>query len=150
MAATQEISLDHIKTESSRFGSNAYIATVSQTLVPFVSPVTFNWFGEDLLTFLASNEQKVKNCRVNAAVNIHFPVSEANNWDSLLLWGTAKIVDDTEGRENLWGKMGYDCNLFEPGGPSAETHVFMQIQLEKGLVLRRYGIDGREVWRRES
>jgi nitroimidazol reductase NimA-like FMN-containing flavoprotein (pyridoxamine 5'-phosphate oxidase superfamily) len=150
MPDRKDISLDQIVNESSRFGRNAYIASVSKSSVPFVSPVTFNWFGEDLLTFLASNEQKVKNCRVNAAVNIHFPVSEANNWDSLLLWGTAKIIDDTQGREYLWDKMGYNCNLFEPGGPSAETHVFMQIHLEKGLVLRRYGIDGREVWRRES
>ena len=46
--------------------------------------------------------------------------------------------------------MGYDCNLFEPGGPSADTHVFMQVRLYKGLILRRYGIDGREVWRREA
>ena len=79
MAATPEISLDHIKNESSRFGRNAFIATVSKKLVPFVSPVTFNWFGEDLLTFLASNEQKVRNCSINADVNIHFPVSEQNN-----------------------------------------------------------------------
>jgi hypothetical protein len=68
----------------------------------------------------------------------------------LLLWGQAQIISDTPGREQLWDKMGYDCNLFEPGGPSAETHVFMQVRLHKGLILRRYGIDGREVWRREA
>lgn len=150
MVATSEISLDHIKNESSRFGRNAFIATVSKTLVPFVSPVTFNWLGEDLLTFLASNEQKVRNCSINADVNIHFPVSEQNNWDSLLLWGKAQIISGTPGREQLWDKMGYDCNIFEPGGPSADTHVFMQVRLYKGLILRRYGIDGREVWRREA
>ena len=150
MSSTKVITFDELLNESSRFGRSAYIATVSKSSIPFVSPVTFSWFGEDLLTFLASNEQKVKNCRVNSEVNIHFPVSLENNWDSFLLWGTAQIISDTQGREFLWDKMGYDCNLFEPGGPSADTHVFMQIRLHKGLILRRYGIDGREVWRRES
>jgi nitroimidazol reductase NimA-like FMN-containing flavoprotein (pyridoxamine 5'-phosphate oxidase superfamily) len=150
MADTRVIPFDKLVSESGRFGRNAYIATVSKSSIPYVSPVTFNWFGEDLLTFLASNEQKVKNCQANAEVNVHFPVSEQNNWDSLLLWGRAQIISDTQGRENLWNKMGYDCNLFEPGGPSADSHVFMQIRLHRGLILRRYGIDGREVWRREA
>lgn len=150
MSSSKVITFEELVSESHRFGRNAFIATVSKSSIPFVSPVTFSWIGEDLLTFLASNEQKVKNCRTNSHVNLHFPVSEENNWDSFLLWGKAHIISDTASREHLWDKMGYDCNLFEPGGPSADTHVFMQIRFYKGLILRRYGIDGREVWTRES
>jgi len=137
MVGNKAITFDQLHSESKRFGRSAYIASVSKTSVPFVSPVTFSWFGEDLLAFLASNEQKVKNCHENPEVNIHYPVSEENNWDSFLLRGKASVISDTPGREYLWDKMGYDCNLFEPGGPSADTHVFMQIRLHKGLILRR-------------
>jgi len=142
------LTFSEIKIESQRFGRTAYVASVSPSAMPYVSPVTFSWSGDHLLAFLASNETKVKNIRLNPKVSIHFAVSETTNWDSCIFWGDAKIIDTTDGREALWGEMGYDCNIFEPGGPSAGTHVFMVVEVSRGLILRNYGIGGKDSWHR--
>lgn len=133
--------------ESMRFGRTAYLASVSASNTPYVSPVTVSWHGRTLLAFLASNEAKVKNLRGNPRICVHFGVGADTDWDSCVLWGDTTIVDDTEGRSALWDKMGYDCNLFEPGGPSADSHVFAVIAPRRGLILRNYGIKGRSTWR---
>lgn len=134
-------------TESTRFGRNAYLGTVSSSGTPYVSPVTVSWSDGTLLAFLASNEAKVKNLRTNPKICVHFGVGADTDWDSCVLWGEATVVDDTAGRQGLWDKMGYDCNIFEPGGPSAESHVFIAIKPRRGLILRNYGIKGRLSWR---
>lgn len=133
--------------ESLRFGRTAYLATVSASATPYLSPVTVSWSGADLIAFLASQEAKVKNLRANPRICVHFGVGADTDWDSCMMWGTASIVDDTAGRTALWDKMGYDCNLFEPGGPSADSHVFAVVRPSRGLILRNYGVKGRLVWR---
>ena len=137
-----------VKADSQRYPRTAYIASVSPSGTPYVSPVTFAWHGDVLLTFLASTEAKVKNCRANNKVAVHFAVSEATNWDSCVIWGTATVVDDTAGRRELWDKMGYNCDLFEPGGPEADSHVFLVVEPTRARILRNYGIDGRDGWSR--
>jgi hypothetical protein len=78
----------------------------------------------------------------------HFAVSEATNWDSCVLWGETRVIDTTDGRRALWDRMGYDLSRFEPGGPEADTHVFLAMAPAKAVILRFYGIQGREEWRR--
>ena len=141
------LTFENLKSESLRFGRNAFLATVSPSGTPYVSPVTVSWDGSTLLAFLASHEAKVANLRTNPRVCVHFGVGADTDWDSCMLWGSAKIVDDTPGREGLWDKMGYDCNLFEPGGPAADSHVFAVISPSRALILRYYGIKGRLSWR---
>lgn len=141
------LTLEQLREESVRFGRLAFIATASRSGTPYASPVTVAWNGDTLLAFLASNEAKVANVRLNPKVSVHFSVSAETDWDSCVLWGTGKIIDDTAGRRALWDKMGYDCNLFEPGGPEADTHVFLEIEPTRGLILRNYGIKGRDSWR---
>ena len=142
------LTLEQVREESARFGRLAYIATVSRSGTPYASPVAVAWNGDTLLAFLASNEAKVANVRTNPKVSVHFSVSADTDWDSCVVWGTGRIVDDTAGRTALWDKMGYDCNLFEPGGPAADTHVFLEIEPNRALILRNYGIKGRDSWRR--
>ncbi len=73
-------------------------------------------------------------------------MSEATNWDSLIVDGTANLIDTTEGRRALWDRMGYDLSLFEPGGPEADSHVFIEVVPERALLLRKYGVEGRDAW----
>lgn len=141
------LTLDDVKADSLRYGRFAFVGTVSPSATPYVSPVAVAWHGDQLLAFLASNEAKVANARTNPRVTVHFQISEATNWDSCILWGKATIVDDTEGRRALWDKMGYDLAPFEPGGPEADTHVFMVVDPTRAVIWRQYGLAGRDSWR---
>lgn len=142
------LTLDDLRSDSARYGRLAFIATASPSGTPYASPVAVAWNGDTILAFLASNEAKVANVRRNPKVSVHFSVSAETDWDSCVVWGEGRIIDDTPGRTELWNKMGYDCTLFEPGGPSADTHVFLEIVPTRGLILRNYGIKGRDTWRR--
>jgi hypothetical protein len=64
-----------------------------------------------------------------------------------MIEGPATIVDDTPGRTALWNRMGYDLTPFEPGGPQADTHVFLQLQPTRTTLLEMYGIKGRHHWK---
>ncbi len=142
------LTLDDVRKDSKRYGPLAWVATVSRSATPYVSPVAVAWHGDNILAFLATPEAKVANVRTNPSVSVHFAVSADTDWDSCVVWGRGRIVDDTEGREALWDKMGYDCNLFEPGGPAAGTHVFLVVEPTRAVILRNYGLKGKESWRR--
>jgi nitroimidazol reductase NimA-like FMN-containing flavoprotein (pyridoxamine 5'-phosphate oxidase superfamily) len=141
------LTLEEVKADSLRYGRFAFVGTVSPSGTPYVSPVAVAWIGDRLVAFLASNEAKVANARTNPKVTVHFQVSELTNWDSCILWGRASIVDHTEGRRALWDKMGYELAAFEPGGPEADSHVFMVMEPTRATIWRFYGIQGRESWR---
>jgi nitroimidazol reductase NimA-like FMN-containing flavoprotein (pyridoxamine 5'-phosphate oxidase superfamily) len=143
---TAFVTLDAVKADSDRYGRIAYLGTVSKSGQPYTSPVAVAWDGDRLLAFVATNEAKVANVRANGRITVHFAVSEATAWDSCVLWGQAQIIDSTAGREQLWDKMGYDLKAFEPGGPSADTHVFIVVRPTKAVILRTYGMKGREEW----
>jgi hypothetical protein len=41
----------------------------------------------------------------------------------------------------------YDLNLFSPGGPEGSPDtVFLAVTPERALLLKGYGLGGREVW----
>ncbi len=148
MSDARRITLADVKADSRRYGPIAYLGTVSPSGTPYTSPVAVNWVDDELVAFLATAEAKVANVRANGRLTAHFAVSEATNWDSCVLWGDARVIDTTEGRRALWDRMGYDLARFEPGGPEADTHVFVSMVPTKAVVLRFYGIQGREEWRR--
>lgn len=138
--------LDDVKKDSLRYGPLAYLGTTSAAGTPYVSPVSVAWVGDELLAFVAAAEAKVANVRANGKLTVHFAVSEASNFDSNILWGDARLVDTPEGRRQLWDKMGYDLDAFEPGGPEADTHVFIALAPSKAVILRKYGVEGRDTW----
>ncbi len=139
--------LDDVRLEAARYDRTAYLATVTPDDRPHVAPVAVAWNGDRLQTFVLGTSKKVSNLRHNPSVSVHYPVSESTGWDSLIVDGTAEIVDTVEGRRALWDTMGYDLDPFEPGGPESDGHVFVSVTPTKALVLRRYGLDGRETWR---
>jgi nitroimidazol reductase NimA-like FMN-containing flavoprotein (pyridoxamine 5'-phosphate oxidase superfamily) len=140
------MTLDDVIEESKRFGPLAYLATVSAGGNPYVSPVMVAWIDQELHAFVSTNEAKVANVRAKGKLSVHFAVGESTNWDSCVLWGDAAVVDTTDGRRPLWDHMGFDLSRFEPGGPEADSHVFIALRPTKAVVLRMYGIGGRESW----
>ena len=139
--------LEEIRTEAARYDRTAYLATVTPDGRPHVAPVAVAWHGDRLQTFVLGTSTKVRNLRQNPSVSVHYPVSEATGWDSLIVDGRARIIDTVDERRALWGTMGYDLDPFEPGGPESDNHVFITIEPTNALVLRRYGLDGRATWR---
>jgi nitroimidazol reductase NimA-like FMN-containing flavoprotein (pyridoxamine 5'-phosphate oxidase superfamily) len=133
--------------ESARFGRTVWIATASLDGEPHVVPVAMSWIDDELVGFVLSSGKKVRNLRANPQAQVHFAVSEANDWDSLMVWGTTSIVDDTDGRRALWDRMGYDLASFEPGGPESDNHLFVKVRPNRATLLRFYGIKGRDTWR---
>lgn len=141
-------SLEDIKTDSRRYGPFAYIATTGSDGEPHLAPVAVNWIGDSVAAFVLSSSRKIRNVRQNPRASVHFAVGESTKWDSCIVWGSARIVDTTEGRRELWDQMGYDLKAFEPGGPESDNHVFLLIDPVRATVLRTYGMAGRETWRR--
>ena len=141
------IGLDDVRTDSRRYGPFAYVATTGADGEPHLAPVAVNWIGDDVVAFVLAAGRKVRNVRQNPRATVHFAVGETTGWDSCIVWGTASIVDTTEGRRRLWDQMGYDLRAFEPGGPESDNHVFLVIRPERATILRSYGMGGREIGR---
>lgn len=142
------ISLDEVKVDSRRYGPFAYIATTGSDGEPHLAPVAVNWIEDRIAAFVLSTSRKVRNVRQNPRATVHFSVGESTNWDSCIVWGDAHIVDTTDGRRDLWDRMGYDLRAFEPGGPESDNHVFLLIEPVRATILRAYGMAGRDSWRR--
>ncbi len=135
-----------VKAEAARYPSIAYVATASSDGEPHVVPVATAWVGDDIYAFVLGNGKKIRNVQANPHAAVHYPVSEEQGWDSLLVQGSASVVDTAEGRRALWDQMGYDLDAFESGGPDSDAHVFLRITPQRAVVLRMYGIKGRETW----
>lgn len=141
------LSLSQVRDDSRRYGSFAYVATAGADGEPHVAPVAVAWVDDTICAFVLSASRKVRNVRQNPRATVHFAVSEGTAWDSCIVWGDAVVVDTTEGRKGLWGRMGYDLGRFEPGGPESDNHVFIQITPTRATILRGMGLAGRETWR---
>ena len=139
--------LNAVQDQSRRFGSTVFWATTRPDGRPHVVPVAAAWIDGLLTAFVLTSSVKVANLRHNPHVMAHWNVSEGTGWDSLMIEGTATVVDDTPGRTALWDRMGYDLSPFEPGGPSVDSHVFLRLAPSRATLLEMYGIKGRHQWR---
>ena len=143
----EQIDLATIESESRRFGPVAYVATTGHDGEPHLAPVAVNWIDGRIVAFVLTTSRKVRNVRQNPRATVHFSVGESTAWDSCIVWGDVEIVDDVAGRRSLWPRMGYDLSAFEPGGPEANSHVFLVISPRRATILRSYGIGGRLTWK---
>jgi nitroimidazol reductase NimA-like FMN-containing flavoprotein (pyridoxamine 5'-phosphate oxidase superfamily) len=139
--------LSDVKAEAERLGGSVYLASVRPDGRPHAVPIVMRFVDDRVVGFVANPSVKVANVRANPAVQLHWAVSDSTNWDSLIVDGTADIVDTVDGRRELWDRMGYDLSMFEPGGPEADSHVFVSVRPERALLLRKYGLEGRDTWR---
>jgi hypothetical protein len=67
-----------------------------------------------------------------------------------MIWGKAAVLTSLEDKRRLWdGVFSYDLNLFSPGGPDDSPKAcFLEIVPERAVLLRNFGMGGREEWRR--
>ena len=134
---------------SKGLGEWAHIATVSNSGIPYVTPVHPCWEGQMLWIMVGVNSVKSKNVKHSPSVSLHWQVSEETGFDSLIIWGQAQLFTDVETKTRLWsGVFDYDLNMFAPNGPenSPET-VFISINPTKAVILKEMGVGERLVWR---
>lgn len=140
------MNLDEIKDECVRLSPWAHVATVRPTGQPDVVPVHPCWEG-DVLWFMAGETSvKTRNIAANPQVALHWQVTATG--DGIELWGRAEVFADLETKRRLWtGVFDYDLNAFAPGGPDDSPGTcFIAVRPERILVLKAYGMAGREVW----
>jgi general stress protein 26 len=139
-------SLDTIRAEAARLSPWAHFATVGADGKPDVSPVHPCWEGDTLWVMSFRDSVKARNIAANASVALHWQVTEVG--DGVEVWGSARVHDDLDTKRRLWtGVFDYDLNLFSPGGPEGSPDtVFLAVTPERALLLKAYGLGGREVW----
>ena len=81
---------------SKQMGEWAHVATVSASGTPYVTPVHPCWDGDVLWTMVGVDSVKAKNVAANPTVSVHWQVSPATNFDSVILWGQAEVFADVE------------------------------------------------------
>jgi general stress protein 26 len=134
--------------ETRRLGPLAHLATVAADGSPHVAPVSTDWHEGFLYVMVGLNGVKTRNLRRDPRLCLHYQVGEETGWDSLMVWGAARILESAADRNRLWhGVLSYDLDEFAPGGPDNSPDVgFLQIMVDRAVLLRRFGIDGREEW----
>ncbi len=143
-------SLEEIRTFAATLSPWAHLATVGADNKPDVVPVHPCWDGDVLWTMAGDTSVKARNIEANNNVAIHWQVNETG--DGVEVWGTATIHTDLETKRRLWtGVFDYDLNAFAPGGPDdSPGTAFIAIHPDKALLLRTYGMAGREVWTKDA
>ncbi len=144
----ERLNLDQIIVESKRLGIWTYMATASAKGRPYVTPVHPGWEGDTLWTMIEMDSVKAKNVAANPQVSCHWPVDEATGMDSLMIWGSGRVVSDLETKRRLWeGVFDYDLGMWAPGGvENCPDKGFLEVTPTKALLLRFYGAKGRAEW----
>jgi general stress protein 26 len=139
--------LDDIKAFAAGLSPWAHLATVGDDGEPDVVPVHPCWEGDVLWTMCGADSVKARNVAANPKVALHWQVTEVG--DGVELWGTAEVFDDLDTKRRLWdGVFDYDLDVFAPGGPeNSPATAFMAIRPNRALLLRQYGMGGKERWR---
>lgn len=125
----------------------AHLATVGSDGEPDVVPVHPCWEGDTLWVMCGLKSVKSLNTSHEPRVALHWQVTEVG--DGVEIWGTATLHDDVETKRRLWnGVFDYDLNAFAPGGPdNSPDTAFLSITPTRALILKAYGMGGRETWR---
>ncbi len=139
-----------IREFASQLSPWAHLATVGSDGEPDVVPVHPCWEGDTLWIMCGSSSVKTRNASHEARVALHWQVSEVG--DGVEIWGTAAFHDDIETKRRLWdGVFDYDLNAFAPGGPdNSPGSGFLAVTPTRALLLRGYGMGGRETWFRPT
>ncbi|MET9667899.1 pyridoxamine 5'-phosphate oxidase family protein [Streptomyces sp. NPDC006475] len=139
--------LDEVKAEAARLSPWAHIATIGADNKPHVVPVHPAWEGDTLWFSTSAGSVKVRNIGANPAVAMHWQVDESG--DGVLLSGTATVHTDIDTKRRLWtGVFDYDLNDFIPGGPDSPDAAFVAVAPERIVVLKQFGMGGRDTWHR--
>jgi nitroimidazol reductase NimA-like FMN-containing flavoprotein (pyridoxamine 5'-phosphate oxidase superfamily) len=134
--------------EHQRLSAIVHLATMTPEGDPHVAPVHADWHDGRLYVMVGTDARKTRNIAAHPSVSLHYQVGEGTGWDSLMIWGQAAVLDSLEDKRRLWNIFSYDLNLFSPGGPDGSPKTcFLEIVPERAVLLRNFGMDGREEWR---
>jgi general stress protein 26 len=139
-----------IRTFASQLSPWAHLATVGIDGEPDVVPVHPCWEDDTLWIMCGADSVKTRNVQHEPRVALHWQVTEVG--DGVEIWGTAMFHDDVETKRRLWaGVFDYDLNAFAPGGPdNSPGSGFLSVSPTRALLLRGYGMGGRETWSRPA
>ena len=139
--------LSDVQAAASRLSPYLHLATIAPDGAPHVAPVSPAWLDGTIYVSSFSTSAKVRNIAANPQVAAHWQVDDSG--DGVALWGTATLHADLETKRRLWtGVFGYDLDQFFPDGPESELATFIAIEPTRAVVLKQYGMAGRDVWRR--
>jgi nitroimidazol reductase NimA-like FMN-containing flavoprotein (pyridoxamine 5'-phosphate oxidase superfamily) len=140
--------LSDLLAEHQRLGAVVHLATITPDGDPHVAPVHADWHEGRLYVMAGTGARKTRNIAAHPSVALHYQVGADTGWDSLMIWGRAVMLGSLEDKRRLWnGVFSYDLNLFSPGGPEDSPNTgFIEIVPHRAVVLRRFGMDGREEW----
>jgi nitroimidazol reductase NimA-like FMN-containing flavoprotein (pyridoxamine 5'-phosphate oxidase superfamily) len=142
------VELSDVIAHAGRFEDTFYLATVSSRSQPHVVPLTGGWQDGALYATVAVDGRAARNLVAQPRCCAHYQVSEESGWDSLMLWGRGSVLTAVEDKRRLWPVIPYDMDEWDPGGPDGSPDTaFLEIVPRRALLLRRYGLDGREEWR---
>ena len=142
--------LSDVIAHAARFDDMFYLATVSAGGQPHAVPLAGGWHEGRLYTSLSPTGRTGRNLAHEPRCCAHYQVGEGSGWDSLLIWGEAAILDSVEDKRRLWhGVLPYDPGDWDEGGPeNSPGTVFVEIDPSRVLLLHRFGLDGRDEWRK--
>lgn len=135
-----------VRSHAERLGRIVYVATTRADGRPHSVPVGVAWVDDLVHAFVMQPAVKVSNLRRDPRVHLHWAVSADTNNDSLLIEGSAEVLDTADERSMLWDRMGYDLSEFEPNGPESDDHVFLRITPQRATLLVRFGFEDRRRW----
>jgi PPOX class probable F420-dependent enzyme len=141
------VDLDQVKSETTRLSNWAHLATVGADGNPDVVPVWPAWENDTVWIFTGTETVKLRNLAANPSVAMHWQVDDSG--DGVEVWGTATVHTDLDTKRRLWtGVFTYDLDDFAPGGLESHDNCFIAVRPDRALVLKQYGMAGRETWRR--
>jgi PPOX class probable F420-dependent enzyme len=141
------VDLDDVKAETARLSNWAHLATVGADGDPDVVPVWPAWHDNSVWIFSHTDSVKVRNLASNPNVAMHWQVDESG--DGVEVWGTASVHTDADTKRRLWtGVFTYNLDDFAPEGLESDDNCFIAVRPDRVLALKRYGMAGRDTWRR--
>ncbi|MGH9193931.1 MAG: pyridoxamine 5'-phosphate oxidase family protein [Acidimicrobiales bacterium] len=148
--------LDEVKAETTRLSNWAHIATVGADGNPDVVPVWPAWPGDTLWIFTGTNSVKVGNIAANPNVALHWQVDESG--DGVELWGTATVATDwtpsagcgpvCSPTTSTTSRSAASSRPITASSPSGRSVPWCSSSPERALVLKQYGMAGRDTWQR--
>jgi PPOX class probable F420-dependent enzyme len=141
------VELNEVAAETIRLSNWAHLATVGADGSPDVVPVWPAWQDDSVWIFTNANSVKIRNLAANPNVAMHWQVDESG--DGVEVWGTAAVHSDLDTKRRLWtGVFTYNLDDFAPDGLESADNCFIEVRPDRALVLKQYGMAGRDTWQR--
>ena len=140
------MNIDEARTHAQRLGSTVYIGTVTASAFANITPIVMAWPDERIYMATGAKSFKVRDLAKNPNVTLHWPVSQATNFDQLKIRGKAEVLTDPASRARLWKAFDYDLAAFF-GTPDSAELCYIALTPERIVMELAMGAGGRETWK---